>query len=317
MIGLVVTKEQLENHSRISHNYFRLPKKGEYDSRIKGRNPLGKHVVYEDAFLFTDPDIFQSRTTGYFIDETTPDCNLGCYTCFNGSDKIRFDPLKLRYGDVTFHKKLSVTVNRGTYRGSCKMRCISGGEPTIDMKKLTEISNAFTEDENKTTVVIATNTTVLPLDKNEIESIFSQFNPRVEWQFSYNIPLRKQYEMHLGEKTQFYQIPNAEDPLLEKIRIVKEVADSLGINNMIRLTRRKNLDGRLLDYVRKELGGHVYPSTINGPLHKKHMRWTGDMMTILPPRHASMYMTADGRAYPSMHFVGDPKMQLGFICDVN
>jgi len=199
--------------------------------------------------------------------------------------------------------------------------CVSGGEPTLDIDKLVTITDYLTALGGRNYVEVATNATVFPIDEMELEETLRGFDKRVNWQLSFNNPLRAQYKLHRGEQSHYYQIPDRDDPLLYKIGLVKMVAQEIGINVTIRVGGLTHEINDTYAYVVANLGEkephfRVYKSAVCAIGSAKGIEGAYERSDELCSSHEELYVCADGTMYPSMHWVGTD-LQLGKVCRID
>lgn len=317
-VTAVVTPKQMEKQTAKA-NYFGH-RNNQKRRKVIVETPLGEEKEFEEAHIIDDPNALKYGSGEYLAVEVTPNCNVGCSTCFNGSNRRQVGSEGIRYMSSSFAEQLAEAIGDNPYTGRVREICTTGGEPTLDLDRLVEITSIFAGLGGSNRIVVPTNSTVLPLDENELEDALARFDDNVVWQMSYNIPLLRQYERFRGDKNPYYQIPDSKDPLLEKILKIKRAAQKLDIRTTVRVGGLTHELDDVYDYVTKHTGKKeklfsVYAAHIRNIGSAEKTKGAAERDTKVDKNHEKMYITSNGTIYPSMHLWGSD-LELGTVCRI-
>lgn len=169
-------------------------------------------------------------TAEYFADELTNRCNMACPDCFNANDRTG----SASYMSIEIARAIAKAMDSSA-RAAGRQVCLTGGEPTLDLESLISISKIFAGfDGNR--IVIASNGTSFPLDKEALKDFFDRFSG-VSWQLSYDEQHSRNFPAKKKQRVQAANLPYAKrDPLLAVIVYVANVLNEKGKKLGIRVT---------------------------------------------------------------------------------
>jgi organic radical activating enzyme len=323
MIKVVLTPEQ--KRAQVADyriNYFAHP---HLDLRkvdeLQVITPLGQRVQHNDVYVVDNQSAVRRYSADFLFFEVTPNCNMTCGFCSNKTTrKGELKRENVRYVDMLFAQEFAESIGDNPYVGRTRTICLTGGEPTLELEKLAEITGYFGRLGGKNQIVVPTNCSTLPLDQSELEDTMSKFDSQgVEWRLSFNFGLIRQFASISGYQNRYYQIPDSEEPLLDKILLIKEAAEKVGAKTGINICGYRNE----LDWLNEEIRRRLGEETKNCFFQSSRIKRIGnavnhedadDVSVRVHPQKESMYVRNSGTIFPSGQVLFNRRLQLGTLC---
>ncbi len=313
MLGIIVRESDLKDNDYVHKSQLKKRKS------ISAKRPDGKRVQAKDAFLM-DGSWINEFSLEYLAAEFTRDCNVSCGHCYVAANRGNAeDP---QYIDLRFIMDLAEALNDSP-SGRKREICITGGEPTIDQKKLKTRYAVLDEIVENKNITIASNLLAVPIDS--VGNFFSTFDDAMI-QASYSPYLEKQYEMLAEKGGMENRVPSRvhpKDSLLEKIRMFDDYAHEHAKKFIIRVNGIGPEDlAAFQDRAASYLGSKgrctsdfIYSTRVIGVGNGKNLKGviSAEKAAIACSQSEELYMCINGDLYPTVNHIDNKGHRIGTI----
>lgn len=321
-LAIIARESDVVNNEYLTEGIYGNTKQNVNFTRPNGtEESLGGVYVVKSSWL-------NEFSMEYFAAEFTRDCNVSCKHCYVSAGSVDCDEPK--YISLEFVSDIADKLKNGPI-GRPRGICISGGEPTLDLKKLQTRYCIFNEVLNNKVIEIATNLLAIKCNDDAIGEFFSQFSDAII-QASYSPHLEEQYS-RIAERISSpgYEKFKGHMPnilpgrtLREKIRLFDDFAHRHGRRFKIRVNGKDSEEmeeykKRITEYIGfkgRDTSDIILAKRIVGVGRGRNIEGAAtanDAQKKRCSQQEEIYMCSNGDLFPSINGIDNIENRIGTL----